>query len=30
MDLKGIMPGEISQRKRQILYDLTYTQNLRI
>ena len=30
MDLKGIMPSEISQRKRQILYDLTYAQNLRI
>ena len=29
MSLKGIMPSEISQAERQILYDLTYMWNLK-
>ena len=28
-DLEGIMPSEISQTERQILYDITYTWNLK-
>ena len=29
MDPEGIMPGEISQRERQVLYDLSYMWNLK-
>ena len=29
MDLEGIMLSEISQRERQILYDITYMWNLK-
>ena len=29
MDLKGIMLNEMSERERQILYDLTYMWNLK-
>ena len=29
MDLEGIMQSEMSDRKRQILYDLTYTRNMK-
>ena len=29
MDLEGIMLSEMSERERQILYDITYTWNLK-
>ena len=29
MDLEGIMLSEINQTERQILYDITYTWNLK-